>query len=151
MPAIWNPFWRLIADRLPAPLVYVDHQHCRHCKLPLRLSLSQLSLTVIARKMYLAPWNNVSVIAADVNQEFPWKKCTVYHCSITQSNGKIGQLAGLQEIALFLDDLNISSSMKTLYWSYTIGATYIEFDGIPFSVGGEMNTWLSAWWWVFQA
>lgn len=25
--------------------------------------------------------------------------------------------------------------MKALYWSYTIGATCIEFDSVPFSVG----------------
>ena len=41
-------FWRLIAERLPAPLVH-EHQHCRHCKLPLSVFLSQLSLTVIQR------------------------------------------------------------------------------------------------------
>jgi len=33
-----------------------------------------------------------------MNQGYPWKRCTIYHGSITQSNGKIGQLAELEII-----------------------------------------------------
>ena len=54
----------------------------------------------------------------------------------TQSKGKIGQLAGLQISALFLFCRMISTP-AALHTGpiYTIGATCIEFDSVPFSVG----------------
>ena len=44
----------VITERLPAPLVHIDHpehQHCRHCEPPLQLPLNQLGLTTTPRKM----------------------------------------------------------------------------------------------------
>ena len=64
MAAIWNPFWRPIAERLPAPLAHVDHPEHRQCRQAITSTVSESAQSDCDSKEDVRAWLSYNKLPA---------------------------------------------------------------------------------------